>query len=189
MTNAELAILTLIAEQPRHSYQIEQVIEARGMREWTEIGFSSIYYLTKKLQTEGLIEARTEQAAGRGPARKVYHLTPAGLSALQEALLAALAVPQPHHTGFSLAIGNLPAVPSIEAIAALRRHQEALAEQLARVQARWEEQKPLPYFVDALFDYSVAMIEARQAWLEKFIKEMENKLTNEADPNAPQSLR
>ena len=45
MTNAELAILSLIAEQPRHGYQIDQVIQERGMREWTEVGFSSIYYL------------------------------------------------------------------------------------------------------------------------------------------------
>jgi DNA-binding PadR family transcriptional regulator len=184
MTNAELAILTLIAEQPRHGYEIEQVIEARGMREWTEIGFSSIYYLTKKLQKDGLIEAHTEQAAGRGPARKVYHITQAGVAALQAGLLEALTVPQPHHTGFSLAIGNLPVVPSAEAVTALRKHQETLVDQLVRVQTRWEEQKPLPYFVDALFDYSVAMIEARKTWLEKFIVEMEGRLDNETDPNA-----
>ena len=45
LTNAELAILSLIVEQPRHGYEIEQVIEQRGMREWTDVGFSSIYYL------------------------------------------------------------------------------------------------------------------------------------------------
>jgi DNA-binding PadR family transcriptional regulator len=169
MTNAELAILTLIAEQPRHGYQLEQVIEERGMREWTEIGFSSIYYLTKKLQKEGLIEAGTEQAAGRGPARKVYHITQAGTVALRTAIIEALSVPQLRHASFSLAIGNLPAVSPVKAVAALRKHREMLADQLGRVQVRWEEQKPLPYFVDALFDYSVAMIEAQKAWLDKFI--------------------
>ena len=50
MTNAELAILSLVAEQPRHGYEIENVIEQRGMRAWTEIGFSSIYYILKKLE-------------------------------------------------------------------------------------------------------------------------------------------
>ncbi|MGD8625667.1 MAG: helix-turn-helix transcriptional regulator, partial [Anaerolineae bacterium] len=48
MTNAELAILTLVAEAPHHGYEIEQIIQERGMREWTEVGFSSIYYLLKK---------------------------------------------------------------------------------------------------------------------------------------------
>jgi DNA-binding PadR family transcriptional regulator len=55
MTNAELAVLSLIAEQPRHGYDIEQIIEARGMRDWTEIGFSSIYYLLNKLEEAGMI--------------------------------------------------------------------------------------------------------------------------------------
>ncbi|MBN1315338.1 MAG: helix-turn-helix transcriptional regulator, partial [Anaerolineales bacterium] len=71
MTNAELAILSLIAEQPLHGYEIEQIIKKRGMRNWTEIGFSSIYYLLRKLEREGLISSRLENV-GRGPARKVF---------------------------------------------------------------------------------------------------------------------
>ncbi|MFN2222899.1 MAG: PadR family transcriptional regulator, partial [Candidatus Promineifilaceae bacterium] len=59
MTNAKLAISSLIAEEPRRDYDIEQkIIEARGMREWTEIGFSAIYSLLKKLETAGLVEGR-----------------------------------------------------------------------------------------------------------------------------------
>ena len=50
LTNTELAILGLVAEQPKHGYQIEQDIAARGMRDWTEIGFSSIYYVLNKLE-------------------------------------------------------------------------------------------------------------------------------------------
>ena len=83
MTNAELAILSLIAQQPRHGYEIEQVIEARGMREWTEVGFSSIYYLLKKLEQKGYVKAQLI-AADRGPARKVYSITPAGEKAADE---------------------------------------------------------------------------------------------------------
>lgn len=173
MTNAELTILTLVAEQPRHGYQIERVIEERGMREWTEIGFSSIYYLTKKLQRDGLIEARTELAAGRGPARKVYYITPAGRDALRGAISGALSVPQPRHTSFSLAVGNLPAIPPAEAVSALQTYRDALADRLAHVMGRWEVQQPMPYFVDALFDYSVTMIQAEMAWVEKFIRQVE----------------
>jgi DNA-binding PadR family transcriptional regulator len=70
MTNAELVLLNLIAEQPRHGYDIEQAIEERGMREWTEIGFSSIYYMLRKLRREKLIEGKLEETSS-GPARKV----------------------------------------------------------------------------------------------------------------------
>ena len=37
VTNAELAVLSLIAENPCHGYDIETQIATRGMREWTEI--------------------------------------------------------------------------------------------------------------------------------------------------------
>ena len=36
----EELILGILAEQPRHGYQIEKLIEERGMRKWTDVGFS-----------------------------------------------------------------------------------------------------------------------------------------------------
>ena len=72
MTNAELAILSLIAETPRHGYDIEQTIENRGMREWTEIGFSSIYYLLNKLEKTGFVGSELIATHGRGSARRVW---------------------------------------------------------------------------------------------------------------------
>ena len=174
MTNAELAILSLIAEQPRHGYDIEQVIAARGMREWTEIGFSSIYYLLKKLEKDGLIDSRTEQQAGRGPARNVYHVTQAGLEAQRAATLEALSTPQPGYSSFLLGVANLPGVPPAEVITALRQYRATLAERLAHMQTRWQAQQPLPYFVEALFDYSATLIKAELAWIEKFIKQVED---------------
>ena len=103
MTNAELAILSLIAEQPRHGYQIDQVIKERGMREWTEVGFSSIYYLLKKLEGQGLIEGRLWEAE-RGPARKVFTATSAGESALHAAVLDAL-------SGYNVTDIQMPLTP------------------------------------------------------------------------------
>ncbi|MDZ4159188.1 MAG: helix-turn-helix transcriptional regulator, partial [Anaerolineaceae bacterium] len=63
MTNAELAILSLLVERALHGYEIERIIQERGIRDWTEIGFSSIYYLLKKLKNKGLIEAASQPAA------------------------------------------------------------------------------------------------------------------------------
>ena len=175
MTNAEFAILTLIAEHPRHGYEIERIIEERGMREWTEVGFSSIYYLLKKLEKRSLIESRIEQQPGRGPARKVYCITPAGKNMCRQATLEALARPHHSYPPLQLGLANLPGVSVDEALAALRQHRDRLVEQLAYLRGRWEAQRPLPYFVEAMFDHSLTMIEAEKAWLEKFIKHLEKK--------------
>ena len=174
MTNAELAILSLVSEQPRYGYQIEQVIEQRGMRAWTEVGFSSIYYLLKKLERAGLIEGRIQEAE-RGPARKIYQITREGVNALQDGLLDALSTPQPCYTSFSLAIGNLPAIQHEEAVKALRAYHSRLAKRLEQLNARWEEQKPLPYFVEALFDYSASRIAAELKWTAEFVEQLEAK--------------
>ena len=172
MTNAELAILSLVAERPRHGYQIEQVIEERGMREWTEISFSSIYYLLRKLEGEGWIEGELEEGE-RGPARKVYHATPAGEEALRTGLLDALSVPQRCYPPLQLGLAGLPMVSFEEAISALRQYRAALSGRLGHLRARWERQDPMPDFVDAMFDHSVTMIEAELKWVESFIKRME----------------
>jgi DNA-binding PadR family transcriptional regulator len=173
MTNAELAILSLVAERPRHGYEIEQVIEERGMREWTEVGFSSIYYLLKKLGREGLIERQLEEAE-RGPARKVYHITPAGREALRAGVLDALSVPHRCYPPLLLGLSNLPGVPPVEALAALRQYRDGLTARLEHVQASWQRQRPLPYFVDAMFDYSVTLIQAELRWVTAFISQVED---------------
>jgi hypothetical protein len=172
VTNAELAVLSLIAERPRHGYEIEQVIEQRGMREWTDIGFSSIYYLLKKLERQGLIEGQLENAQ-RGPARKVYRMTEAGHCAAHQGTVEALSVPLPCHPPLHLGLANLPAVPHAEAVAALREYHDGLARRKAHVRQRWEHQQPLPPHVDAMFDYSLAMLQAEMTWVHRFARDWE----------------
>ena len=119
VTNAELAVLSLLAEKPMHGYQIEQTIISRGMREWTEIGFSSIYYILEKLRLRGCVESRLEPAEGKGPSRQVFSLTPAGRAVFRQAALTALAQPQPFFQ-------QLPAWVGLSANARQKRNLEAL---------------------------------------------------------------
>ncbi len=174
MTNAELVILTLIAERPQHGYQIEQVIEEREMRQWTELGFSSIYYILNKLEGQGYIEGKVEQAAGRGPARKVYTITQSGFQACQEGILKSLAEPPRPESMFLLGLANLPAVPQEEALPALRAYADHLAERLEHLKQRGQiGADSFPTHVAAMFDFSLKMIQAELAWVKQFIQHME----------------
>jgi DNA-binding PadR family transcriptional regulator len=175
MTNAELAILTLIAEAPRHGYQIEQVIEERGMREWTELGFSSIYYLLKKLEKDGLIRGRVERHVGQGPARKVYSLTAAGKEAVRAGVIAALSVPQKPYPPLQLGLANLPGISQAEAVRALESYRDHLDERLTGLKEKRDRQQPLPYFVEAMFSHSLALLEAESRWTKRFIKQLEGR--------------
>jgi len=164
LTSAEMAILTLLAEAPRHGYEIETLLDERGMREWTEIGFSSIYFLLKKLEARELIAGRT--AERRNPkSRNAFAITEAGRALLAQETLRALAVPQPLHTALLLGLANWPAVEAEDAFAALRDRSAALAATATRLASRRAAQAPLPAFADAMFDYSLTMIEAERSWL------------------------
>ncbi len=91
MTPAELTLLGLLVEQPRHGYELEAVIAVRGMRNWTEIGFSSIYFLLDKLHNRGLIAEVAQEAPRRGKARRVFEATAKGTRVCAEAAEAAIA--------------------------------------------------------------------------------------------------
>jgi DNA-binding PadR family transcriptional regulator len=174
LTNAELVILSLVAEHPRHGYQIEQVIEEREMRQWTELGFSSIYYLLNKLEDQDLVDSRLEQKSGRGPARKVYAITEAGWEACQRGILESLSQPPRPESMFLLGMSNLPAVSRGEALAALRQYVVSLADREEHLEQRKQMGgSTFPFHVEAMFDFSLTMIQAELAWLEIFIQQME----------------
>lgn len=171
LTNAELALISLLAETPRHGYGIEQAIEHRGMRQWTEIGFSSIYFLLKKLDARGLIEPLEKTTLSRRTP-KTYRLTPAGEEAYRDAVHHALLEPGRAITNFPLGLANWPALPADVALLALQTRHKSLQSELARLWLQKDSQAPLPDFVEALFDYSQSMIAAESAWLEKTINKL-----------------
>jgi DNA-binding PadR family transcriptional regulator len=173
MTNAELTILSLIAECPRHGYEIEQTIEARGMRDWTEIGFSSIYYLLNKLEDAGLIESEIQITHGRGSARKVYSLTEKGRQRHQEGIVQALSEPRSASAPFLLGLSNYPVLPTELILDSIKKNITRLLNRQKYLLQRVEEQRPLPPYVEAMFDYSRNMVGAELTWMKKFMEEVE----------------
>ncbi len=171
MTQKEMAILGLLLKAPKYGYEIEQDIEDRGMREWTAIGFSSIYYLLNKLLDRGWAAAHLEES-GEGPPRKVYAITDAGVRVLQTAVAANLSDPQPHSGGFDLALAYLGVLSDSEAVDCLQAYQSRLKKDLARVEQRWVEsgKGQLPLHVEALFDHSLHTIQAELAWVDQYLE-------------------
>ncbi len=175
MTNAELAVLSLVAQQPRHGYQIEQVIEERGMRRWTEVGFSSIYFLLKKLEKGGFIEGRLEKTE-RGPARKVYHATKTGQEAFHAAIIEVLSVPQPSPRPLMLGLANLPSLSIEETLTALSQYRKHLTEKMEILRAVLESNlHSHPYFVDAMFELGLMVMQAELEWVEKFTRQIQER--------------
>ena len=175
MTDAELAVLGLVVECPRHAYEIERVIAERGMRDWTDVGFSSIYYLLSKMERTGLVAARADQTARKGPARRVFAPTPAGLTAWTDASLEALSAPQVR-TPFLLGLTALAALPEDRALAAARECREALGERLREVRERRRLAGDAEWFVDEVFEYSEHSLRSGRDWVAGFVKRLEGRM-------------
>src|SRR5262245_30016795 len=134
LTDAELLLLGLVAEMPRHGYELDDVIERRGMREWTQIGFSSIYFVLGKLEKLGLARGKKPVGAKVGAkARRVYSVTAAGRRALATQTLGALRDVRPSYSSVLLGMINWSALKRAQALEALTARGKSIEGEIARL--------------------------------------------------------
>lgn len=168
LTDAEMTVLGLLAEQPRHGYDLDKVIAERGVREWTSVGFSSIYYLLDKLAARDLIAPTTQ--AGR---RTVFGLTEHGHWLLAAQALEALATLTPVRGRVLPAIAALARLDDPQVRAGLEARRTALRAELDRLAATRADQEPLPPQAAAIFDYGAAMLRADLGWTDTLLDNTE----------------
>ncbi|NDC58963.1 MAG: PadR family transcriptional regulator, partial [Alphaproteobacteria bacterium] len=84
LTTADLVVLSLIAEQPMHGYDLLQAYQRQEVEDWTSVSKAQIYYSTDKLAAMGLLAGEIDASDRRG--RMTFSVTSDGLSALQDGL-------------------------------------------------------------------------------------------------------
>ena len=142
------------------------------MREWTQIGFSSIYFVLGKLKTMGLVTAKRPAGA---KAKKAFAITDMGLEALVRQTLTALKTVRPTYSSVLLGMIHWPVLQRRAALGALRARGEAIKAELARLGSIQIDQQPLPDFVDALFDFSIGQVHAESDWIARTLDYMKCK--------------
>jgi DNA-binding PadR family transcriptional regulator len=161
----DFVLLGLLAEEDRHAYQLDQIIEAREIRSWVGISFPSIYRVAKDLEHRGLVSSSAVMVSGR-PNRRLLSLTEVGRAALSAKILQSLADAPGDRALISLALMFGSAVPRRELRGALERMRVGLAECIERLAAKragvaeqWAD--PL---IDGIFACELAELEARSTW-------------------------
>jgi PadR family transcriptional regulator, regulatory protein PadR len=74
--SAELLILSLVKDRPRHGYELGQLIEMRS-RGTLRFNVASLYPLLYRLEKRGWIRGRWVEKSGQRR-RRYYRLTPSG---------------------------------------------------------------------------------------------------------------
>ncbi|OLO74225.1 PadR family transcriptional regulator [Actinomyces oris] len=163
-SDADIVVLSLLAEQPRHGYDLDRVIEQRGYRQWTSLAFSSVYYLLKRLSERGLLEP-DEGSQGR---RTVFRVTEAGRRELRQAAGERVLAPAPPSAGVLPALNAYSRLDDPELVTLLVRRAEALLgrlDELRALRAQVDEEHAL-----AIFDYEILRQEADLAWTRSLMK-------------------
>jgi len=171
ISEREAAVLGLLCERPLYGYTIEKIIEERGMRYWTKIGFSSIYYVLKRLEGRGLITSTCEQQE-TGPSRRIYTITPAGRREMQMAVKGFLSAYTQNISAFDLGIANLTLLPPKDVASCLKKRLGMIDTAVSIVTSRREEKlrEGRPYYVIALFDRALVHIRVERDWVAGFIR-------------------
>jgi DNA-binding PadR family transcriptional regulator len=172
LSDCEFIVLGLVAEMPRYGYELEQVIESRGMREWTEIAFSSIYFVLGKLERADFVHA----ASSNGPkARKTYTISPEGREALISRTVQALATWKPTYSSVSLGMLHWNILPRDQAIDALAERVAAVESEIRRLETVRLTAQPQPDFVESLFDFTAGQLRAELEWIQATLAYMQTK--------------
>ncbi len=165
MTDAELAILSLLSEGPSYDSELNSTLDERGIRKWTAIGYSSMYYVLDKLERQGLVERLAEQGT-----RRRYQISQAGVGVLQTAVSDLLSTPHPNDQYFELGLANLHILRPGQVHAALATRLQDIVSQLAWLRKE-ASATPLSFQINALYQHHITMLEAEQSWMENFIKD------------------
>jgi DNA-binding PadR family transcriptional regulator len=173
MTDAELAILSIVAEGPIYGYDIQTLVVQRGLRAWTNIGISSMYYVLEKLERQGLIEGIGQQA--EGSARRQYRVTSAGFGVLQTSVADLISTPREYADGFELGLVNMDVLRPSQIRTAFITYRQELLSRLNQARERWHKlsEDQAPFNVDAMMSHHVAMLEAELEWIKQFIEQWE----------------
>ncbi len=143
------------------------------MREWTQIAFSSIYFVLGKLEKNGLAKAEVPATA---KAKKKYKLTRAGKKTLVDQTLTALRTVRPNYSSLLMGMLHWPSLTRGQALKALQDRGDAVAEELERLKAIHFEQQPLPDYVDVMYEFAIGQLKAESQWIDKTLDYMDSKV-------------
>lgn len=168
-----MILLSLLYEKDLYGYEINSIIEERKMKNWTKIGFSSIYKALNVLEKKKIIESRYEKQFG-SPKRKIYYIKDSEKEFVHEMIIEALKSSESNYNNFSIGMAFSNLLTTEEIYEAIEEHKKGLEERRNNIIKCYSEQKQIhnTIHIKALFTYSLKLIDAELEWIKDFIKEV-----------------
>jgi DNA-binding PadR family transcriptional regulator len=176
ISNAEAALLGLLSEQPMYPYQIEQEVEYRDMRSWTELSMSSIYKVLVKLEKKGLV-LRTNEVSPENRLRKLYEISGDGKKALCVKLEVLLS--EPEHVRWQVDIGtyNCGLLPNRTVQKSLKTYRKSLAKSVKCYEDLHKFLKDCgcPAHRFAIASRPIFLLKGEMEWVDSYLEQLGQK--------------
>lgn len=169
MIENQFLFLGLLAEGPKHGYEIKRQIE-KELAPAIGLKIKSIYYPLQKMEEAGLIEKETAQQ-GRFPQRYIYRITPKGKKNFEESITRSFIAVQRPYFEMDLSLYFLPLVDASLAKKGLRTRLVILKKiqrDLLRLKRTEQANKPL----DLILSHDLDLVGAEISSTERLITQI-----------------
>lgn len=184
LSHVAFAVLGLVAEQESHAKKINERIEERGMRNWTDIGKSSIYGVLKKLRKDELVNMRIEEQKEEGKAYtvKIYTITKYGLKVLKAKVYDTLrSFKGRRESDYDLALSMLPILSKEEQIEAFTNSLEIIKRDITMlketekvsIKKSMEQWNYYPLTIKALFYRPIIIMKTHMEFIKWILEQIE----------------
>lgn len=128
-----LAVLALLAEKPRHPYDMGRTMRERHHEESIKLNYGSLYMVVEQLTRAGFIAAGETVRDAARPERTVYTITESGRAELDDWMRELLSTPHKEFRDFEAGLALAGILPPADVVALLRLRCRRLAEEITRL--------------------------------------------------------
>jgi DNA-binding PadR family transcriptional regulator len=172
-----LTVLALIAEGPRHPYDIQRAIRERH-KDFAAGKPRALYRAVERLDEDGLIEPVETSREGKRPERTVYRVTEEGIDELEGWLGELLEVAKPEYPAFSVGLNFAAYLPAGAVMARLQARTVELLTIVGGAEAAFKslrEEVGLPRAVLLDGELQLALRRAELDWTRALIEDLRGK--------------
>jgi DNA-binding PadR family transcriptional regulator len=163
--------------------KMEALIEERNVRQWTNIGFSSIYYILEQLEKRNLLVSRSDKGDlfRRGAPYKSYFITDKGKDVLRNSIKEYLSE-RLEYKEFMLVLAVSSALSHEEMVTCLIEYRAILKSWLKdHLRPRYNEvfsefSENLPIHIWGIFNHSITLLESNIKILNQLIEKYQQSI-------------
>ncbi|MGZ7135263.1 MAG: PadR family transcriptional regulator [Methanobacterium sp.] len=173
ISNTETAILGLLYEHQHYAYRLEEIMDKRSMHDWSDLEYSSIEDVLKKLEKKSLIEIEYRKTVGQ-PLRKIYSVTSKGKLVFLDKIKELMSNRERIIYPFDLAIANMDVLSHEEVIQSLNTYLKSIDKRIEFLDGsiKFQEENKVPFNFIAIFSRSSALLKAEREWIEDFMEKV-----------------